>query len=196
MDFRILGPFEAYDDEGRAVELGGRQQRLVLAMLLVHRNEVVSIDRLIEVVWGERAPKNAPKNVQIHVSRLRKALESQSAGTAVRTHANGYVLEVAPGELDVDRFERLVEEGRRALAAGESAQADATLREALALWRGAPLADFTYDVVRSERDRDDWMSFGSARWRSGSTPSWRLVATMTSQPSCTVSSRSTHCASA
>jgi DNA-binding SARP family transcriptional activator len=74
MDFRILGPLAIYDDEGRAVDLGGRQQRLVLAMLLLHRNEVVSVDRLIDVVWGERAPANAVKKVQVHVSRLRKAL--------------------------------------------------------------------------------------------------------------------------
>jgi DNA-binding SARP family transcriptional activator len=116
MDFRILGPLAVYDDEGRAVSLGGRQQRLVLAMLLLHRNEVVSVDRLIDVVWGERAPANAVKNIQVHISRLRKELEagsrsggSESRNDIVRTRANGYVLEVARGELDVDEFERLVE---------------------------------------------------------------------------------------
>jgi YVTN family beta-propeller protein len=152
LDFRILGPLEVYDDEGREIELGGRQQRLVLAMLLLHPNEVVSVDRLIDVIWGERAPASAVKNVQVHVSRLRKALEpesrsggSESAKGIVRTHSNGYILEVAPGELDVDRFQRLVEEGRRALAAGEPEDAGTILREALALLRGAPLADFTYD---------------------------------------------------
>jgi DNA-binding SARP family transcriptional activator len=97
MDFRLLGPLEVYDDEGRAVELGGRQQRLVLAMLLLHPNEVVSIDRLIDVVWGERTPTSAVKDIQVHVSRLRKALEaeSRSGGSRngiVRTRANGYVL--------------------------------------------------------------------------------------------------------
>ena len=139
MDFRILGPLEVCDDEGRAVELGGRQQRLVLAMLLLHRNEVVSLDRLADVVWGERAPASAAKNIQIHVSRLRKALqgrggERRQAGrrkAVVRTLANGYVLDVASGELDVDRFQRLLDQGRRALAAGEFEQAGATLREAL-----------------------------------------------------------------
>ena len=145
MDFRIFGPLEVDDGDGVAVELGGRQQRLVLAMLLLHRNEVVSVDRLIDVVWRERAPANAVKNVQIHVSRLRKALEATSPGSVVQTRPNGYVLAVASGELDVDRFERLVEEGRRALAAGEPAQAETSLREALALQRGEPLADFAYD---------------------------------------------------
>jgi YVTN family beta-propeller protein len=152
MDFRILGPLEVCDGEGNAADLGGRQQRLVLAMLLLHRNEVVSVDRLIDVVWGERAPASAPKSIQIHISRLRKALESasgrgrgESAETIIRTRANGYILDVAQGELDVDRFQRLVEQGRRALAAGESERAGAALEQALALWRGEPLADFTYD---------------------------------------------------
>ena len=145
MNFRVLGPFGVYDNHGREVELGGRQQRIVLATLLLHRNEVVSVDRLIDAVWDEQAPANAVKNVQIYVSRLRKALEATSPESLVQTRPNGYVLAVAPGELDVDRFERLVEEGRRALAAGEPAQAETSLREALALWRGEPLADFAYD---------------------------------------------------
>jgi YVTN family beta-propeller protein len=152
MDFRVLGPLEVRDGDGNAIELGGRQQRLVLAMLLVHRNEVVSIDRLIDVVWGERPPRGAAKNVQIHISRLRRALDgnarsrrAESTGSAVRTRATGYVLEVSPDEVDADRFQRLVEDGRRALAAGELTRAEATLHEALALWRGEPLADFAYD---------------------------------------------------
>src|SRR6266540_152053 len=108
MDYRILGPLAVYDEERRAVQLGGRQQRLVFAALLLHRNEVVSVDRLIDVVWGERAPTSAVKNVQVHVSRLRRALEPESRSGRresskgiVRTRANGYLLEVAPGELDV-----------------------------------------------------------------------------------------------
>jgi YVTN family beta-propeller protein len=173
MNFRILGPLAVYDDEGRAVDLGGRQQRLVLAMLLLHRNEVVSVDRLIEVVWGERAPANAVKNVQVHVSRLRKALEaesrsggSESRNGIVRTRPTGYVLEVAPGELDIDDFQRLVEEGRRALAAGEPERAGTTLREALALWRGAPLADFTYEsFAQSEVGRLDELRLGAVEER-------------------------------
>jgi DNA-binding SARP family transcriptional activator/DNA-binding beta-propeller fold protein YncE len=173
MEFRILGPLEVCDGEGNAAELGGRQQRLVLGMLLLHRNEVVSVDRLIDVVWEERAPPSAPKNIQIHVSRLRKAIEAasrsgrgESAKTVVRTRPNGYVLEVAPGEVDVDRFQRLVEEGRRALAAGEFAGAAATLREALALWRGEPLADFAYDsFAQSEIRRLDELRLGALEER-------------------------------
>jgi DNA-binding SARP family transcriptional activator len=153
MDFRLLGPLGVYDDDGDPVELGGRQQRLVLAMLLLHPNEVVSVDRLIDAVWGEQAPAGAVKNVQVHVSRLRKALEakSRSAGSEsrkqiVHSRANGYSLEVAPGELDVDRFQDLVEKGRLLLARGDPEHAATALREALALWRGTALADFTYDA--------------------------------------------------
>jgi YVTN family beta-propeller protein len=148
MDYRILGPLAVYDEERGAVQLGGRQQRLVFAVLLLHRNEVVSVDQLIDVVWGERAPTNAVKNVQVHLSRLRKALEfggSEPKKEIVRTRANGYVLEVAPGEVDADRFERLVDDGRGALAAADPEHAGTLLQEALALWRGPPLADFAYD---------------------------------------------------
>ena len=148
MDYRILGPLAVYDEECHAIQLGGRQQRLVFAALLLHRNEVVSVDRLIDVLWGERAPTNAVKNVQVHLSRLRKALEfggGEPNDEIVRTRANGYVLEVADGELDADRFERLVDDGRRALAAGDPEDAGTVLKEALALWHGSPLADFAYD---------------------------------------------------
>ena len=168
MDFRLLGPLEVYDDDGDQVELGGRQQRLVLAMLLLHPNEVVSVDRLIDALWGERSPASAVKNVQVHVSRLRKALEAGARGVGesskgiVRTRANGYALEVAPGEVDVDRFQKLVEEGRRALARGDPEHAGTTLREALALWRGPPLAYFTYDsFAQGEIGRLDELKLGA-----------------------------------
>ena len=173
MDFRVLGPFGVYDDQGRKVELGGRQQRIVLAMLLLHRNEVVSVDRLIEAVWDERAPANAVKNVQIYVSRLRKALEADSRSVSaetgngvLRTQAGGYVLEVGPDELDVDRFGRLVDEGRRELAAGSAEDAAMTLAEALALWRGPPLADFAYDsFAQREIVRLDELRLGAVEER-------------------------------
>src|SRR5262245_61385669 len=129
MDFRILGPLEVEDAEGGSIALGGRQQRVVLAMLLLHPNEVVSVDQLIDSLWGEQPPASAVKTVQILVSRVRKALEQAATNPgAVHTHGNGYLLEVAPGELDSDRFERLLEEGSQALAAGDPATAGATLR--------------------------------------------------------------------
>jgi YVTN family beta-propeller protein len=152
LDFRILGPLEAFGADGRAIDLGGRQQRLVLAMLLVHRREVVSVDRLIDALWGEQPPPRASKNVQVHISRLRRALQDRSLEAAdgpregiLRTRANGYSLNLERGQLDVDRFEGLVDDARRALAADDPENADAVLQEALGLWRGPALADFAYD---------------------------------------------------
>jgi YVTN family beta-propeller protein len=173
MDVRILGPLEVWRPEGDAAELGGRQQRLVLAMLVLHRNEIVSVDRLIDVVWGERAPASAAKSIQILISRLRKALEpaamggpGDSPGSGIRTLANGYVLEIAPGDLDVDRFQRHVEQGRRALAAGEFEKASEALAKGLSLWRGEPLADFAYEsFAQSEIRRLEELRLGAVEER-------------------------------
>ena len=166
MDIGILGHLEAFDDEGRALALGGRQQRVVLAMLVLRRNEVVPVDQLVDAVWGEQAPVNAIKNVQIHVSRLRKALGGASGKDNVHTRAGGYVLDLAPGELDADRFQGLVEEGRRALAAAQPEQAAAVLQRALELWRGSPLADFAYDsFAQAEIGRLEELRLGTVEER-------------------------------
>ena len=148
MDFRILGPLEVLDEE-RVLDVGGGKQRAVLALLLLHPNEVVSSDRLVEELWPIDAPPSAAKIVQAHISRLRKALDG--AGEAVLlTRGRGYMLRVAPGELDRERFEALLEQGRAALAADQAERAERALREALALWRGPPLADFAYDSFAQE----------------------------------------------
>ena len=136
MEFRILGPLEVRSELG-VVALGGRKPRAVLAVLLMHANEPVSAERLALALWGEDAPGDAVKTVRVHVSRLRKALGD---GEVVTTTSAGYRLRVREGELDAERFERLVAEGRRALAAGRAEQAASLLREGLALWRGPPLA--------------------------------------------------------
>src|SRR5689334_13419016 len=141
MEFRILGPLEVRTEHG-VVPLGGRKPRAVLAVLLLHANEPVSADRLATALWGEQASAGAIKAVQVNVSRLRKAL---SDGEIVTTSDAGYSVRVAPGELDAERFERLVQDGRRTLAAGRPEQAAAVLREAAALWRGPPLADLAFE---------------------------------------------------
>src|SRR2546427_6863328 len=139
MDFRILGPLEVLDEE-RVLDVGGGKQRSVLVLLLLHANEVVSSDRLIDELWPAEPPPSAAKIIQAHVSRLRKALDG--VGEAILlTRGPGYLLRVAPGQLDRDRFRGLLEEGRAALAAGDPDKAAATLRTALALWRGPPLAE-------------------------------------------------------
>ena len=139
MDFRLLGGLEVWEG-GRQVALGGGKQRAVLALLLLHANEVLPTDRLIDELWEEDPPEAARKALQVYVARLRKALGADR----IRTHEPGYVLELAPEQLDVTRFERLVKEALELRAAGEDARAATVLREALALWRGPPLADFTY----------------------------------------------------
>jgi DNA-binding SARP family transcriptional activator len=136
MDFRLLGPLEVADHE-HALVLGGVKQRLVLAFLLLHANEVVSTDRLLQGLWGDTPPATAVKSVQLYISRLRQQL----GPSRVETRAPGYVLRIDPPELDLARFERLAGEARRA----EPAAAARRLREALALWRGPPLADLAYE---------------------------------------------------
>ncbi|HYH90505.1 MAG TPA: BTAD domain-containing putative transcriptional regulator [Solirubrobacteraceae bacterium] len=136
MQFLILGPIEVRNDSG-AVALGGIKPQAVLAVLLLHANEPVSAERLALALWGEDAPGGAVKTLQVHVSRLRKALGDPQV---VTTTAAGYRLRVRDGELDAAEFERLVEDSRRTLAAGDPQQAAAMLRTALALWRGTPLA--------------------------------------------------------
>jgi YVTN family beta-propeller protein len=148
MEFRILGPLEVCS-EGRQLSLGGAKQRAVLAVLLLRRNEVVSTDRLIDELWGDRPPATAAKTVQVYVSQLRKALRDRTgrdeAASVLVTKAPGYVLVVKPGELDADRFAQLVDEGTQALAAGTPRIAARVLLEGLALWRGPALADFALD---------------------------------------------------
>jgi DNA-binding SARP family transcriptional activator len=150
MDFRVLGSLEVWDGE-RQLDLGGAKRRLLLALLLLHANEVVAADRLVDQLWGERAPGNAAGALQSHVSRLRKELGPDVVGT----RAWGYVLRVEPGALDLERFERLSLEAEN-LPAGERA---GKLREALALWRGSPLADVAFepslagDIARLEELR-------------------------------------------
>jgi YVTN family beta-propeller protein len=140
IEFRVLGPFEVVEG-GRAVALGPPRQQQLLAVLLLHRGEVVSADRLIDALWGERPPPSAVKIVQGYVSGLRKALGD---GLLV-TQGRGYLLQVLPDQLDVSRFESLVAEGRFALAEGASQTAAERLREALAVWRGPALSEFAYE---------------------------------------------------
>src|SRR5436190_19572105 len=138
MDFRILGPLEAVVD-GRLVALGGSSQRALLALLLLQTNEVVSSDRLVDELWAERPPSSGATALQVRVSQLRKGLGA--AADRLETKPPGYALRVGRGELDLDRFSQLVEEAD----AAEPAIASERLREALALWRGPPLADLAYE---------------------------------------------------
>jgi DNA-binding SARP family transcriptional activator len=139
MDFRILGPVEVWA-AGRPLPIRGARERAVLAYLLLHSNELVPAYRLIDEIWGPEAPHAARKSLGVRVAELRKGL-GPGRGLLV-TRASGYVLEVAPNQLDLRRFERLLAEADGA----EPSFAAAVLREALALWRGPPLADFVDDA--------------------------------------------------
>jgi len=149
MRFGILGPLQVIGDDGRELALGGRMPRTVLAILLLRANEVVSSDRVVEDLWAGAPPASAAKGLHVHVSRLRRALavgHSDPRGERLVTAAGGYLLRVAPDELDVQRCQRLIGEGRSLLAAGRPDQSLVALSGALELWRGDVLADFQYDA--------------------------------------------------
>jgi DNA-binding SARP family transcriptional activator len=128
--------------------VGGGKRRSLLAILLLHSNEVVSAERLIDGLWGERPPSTAAKSVHVYVSQLRKELGAdvtRTNGSRLVTRSGGYALLVGPDDVDVARFERALAEAERAVGGGEPARAASALRAGLALWRGPALADFTYE---------------------------------------------------
>src|SRR5215203_1139619 len=137
-DYRLLGPLEVVH-RGEAVSTGGQRKRALLARLLLEANRTVSVDALVDALWGERVPSTAVKMVHIYVSQLRKVLP----GGVLRTQPPGYRLEIAPEAVDLLRFERLRKEGRDALADGDAATAAERLTAACALWRGPALGEFT-----------------------------------------------------
>src|SRR4051812_10497104 len=155
MEFRILGPFEVRAD-GHPVALPGAKPRALLASLVVCANESVSADRLALALWGEHAPLTAIKTVQVYVARLRRALGDADV---LETTPGGYRLRVATHRVDARRFEEQVLAARAALAAGQPDLAAGLLRDALALWRGEPLAEFAWapfapaEIVRLEELR-------------------------------------------
>jgi DNA-binding SARP family transcriptional activator len=150
MEFRLLGAFEVWDG-GQPVEIAGAKRRALLALLVLRANEVVRSELLVDELWGERPPRNAAAALRTHVSRLRKTLGADT----IASREWGYVLRAAPAEIDLRRFEGLVAEAEP-LAAQERAN---KLTEALAIWRGPPLADLVNepalqrDIARLEELR-------------------------------------------
>jgi DNA-binding SARP family transcriptional activator len=141
MRFAVLGPLEAFLDQGPA-PLGGRKQRMLLAMLLVRANRVVSRDQLIDALWGELPPASAAESLDTYIYRLRKLLGHDR----LIREAGGYLLCVEPGELDIAEFERLVADDGSSADAGDHATAVTSLSEALNLWRGPAWADMLDDL--------------------------------------------------
>ncbi|WP_169979224.1 BTAD domain-containing putative transcriptional regulator [Microbispora sp. H10836] len=146
MEFRLFGPLEVIDPAGRVIDLGTPKQRAVLAMLALEPGRVVSLDRLIDELWSGEAPSSATGTLQAYISQLRRALEPgrppRTPPKVLLTREPGYLLAVAPGQVDLVRFAALAEDGRRSLARGEPAAAADLLRRALETWRGEPLAEF------------------------------------------------------
>ena len=150
MQFRLLGPMDVLD-RGTALALGGLKQRALLARLLVTANRTVSVDRLVDDLWGDAVPGTAAKMVQIYVSQLRKSLPAD----VLLTRPPGYLIEVDPEAIDIVRFDRLRRVGHAALEAGEPTTAASRLRDALGLWRGEALAEFAEPFAQAERNHLD-----------------------------------------
>ena len=144
VQLRVLGPLEVLVD-GTAIALGGSKQRSVLALLLTEPNHVVSVARIIEILWGEDAPDRAPSTLQVHVSNLRKALAPAAGALGVdeivRTQRPGYLVSASAAELDLLEFRELFASAQQQAARNDAAAASVSFSQALALVRGAPLAD-------------------------------------------------------
>ena len=142
MEFLILGPLEIRDNE-RTIKVDRGQPAALLALLLLNANERVSLDRIVDHLWPDGPPASATKSVQVHVSRLRRALgdNGSAARGRIETRGSGYAIALAPGELDAERFRALVAKATEARGGGDAAGAAELIREALRLWRGPPLAD-------------------------------------------------------
>ncbi|HEX6657775.1 MAG TPA: winged helix-turn-helix domain-containing protein, partial [Ilumatobacter sp.] len=147
MEYRVLGKLEVVRD-GQVVDVGAFRQRALLALLLTAPNSVFSTDRILDELWGADGGIDKQNALWVYVSGLRKALEPQrekrTDGTILLTRAPGYLIQAAADQVDALRFERMVSEGR-ALIDVEPGAASLVLGEALALWRGLPFEDFTYE---------------------------------------------------
>jgi DNA-binding SARP family transcriptional activator len=164
MRFRILGPLEVWSESGW-IGVSAAKWRSLLACLLLHPGQLVSTDALIVELWGDNPPARANNLVSIYVHRLRRLI-GDSEGKVLVYRAPGYLLRVGPGDLDLQEFESLVADGRRALAAGEPERAAAALTEAQGLWRGRLLADVPpSDNVSTEADRADELRIAAAELR-------------------------------
>ncbi|MGY1681651.1 BTAD domain-containing putative transcriptional regulator [Geodermatophilus sp. SYSU D01176] len=156
MHFRVLGPLEVADAEGRPVDVGGAKPRALLTLLLAEPGRVVAVDRIVAALWGEQPPPTATGTLQAHVSHLRRVLEPgrgpREAPSVLLTRPPGYLLQAGPAELDSLCFVQLAEEGDRAVAGGDPARGVALLDRALELWRGEPLAELG-DLPSAATDR-------------------------------------------
>ena len=146
MKLGILGPLLVVGDDGGEIRVAAARQRMLLASLLVYANRMVPVDELVEIVWNGDPPVAASRTVRSYVMRLRQAVGSRVASRIV-TREPGYLCQVDEEELDWLRFEALCRKGDEAMQARTWRQASASLGGALALWRGAPLADIPSPIL-------------------------------------------------
>jgi DNA-binding SARP family transcriptional activator/tetratricopeptide (TPR) repeat protein len=150
MEFGVLGPLQVRSD-GRPIPVGAPMQRALLAALLLHANQVVAAEQLIDYLWDQTPPPSARTTLQNYILRLRRLLPprpERAARPLLVTTAPGYLLQLRPGELDLDRFQRLVADARASTTQGQLGRAASLLRDALALWRGPPLCDVASEPLR------------------------------------------------
>jgi len=145
VEFGLLGPLEVVN-EGRPVAIRSAKHRMLLAGLLLRAGEVVTVDELAEVIWGDELPAGPRSVVQTYVARLRRLL----GGELIQSRPEGYLIAVAPGDVDVSRFEGLLDRARDAASTGDRAAESAILRQALGLWRGEALADVPSEMLCRE----------------------------------------------
>ena len=160
MEFRLLGPLEVVDG-ATSLPIAARKQRALLAVLLLNASRTVSRERIVDDLWGDTVPDSARKLVQTYVSQLRKVLPEPR----LHTRSPGYALELEEDELDLDRFERLVADGRAALSGGRPGDAADVIQSALALWRGPALAEFSEPFARHEASRLEELRLTALEWR-------------------------------
>ena len=180
MEYRVLGPVEARRD-GELLDLGTKQRSL-LALLLVEANRVVSIDRIIDELWGVDAGRDRQNALRASISKLRSTLEPdrtrRNHASILVTRPPGYMLVAAPDDIDAHRFEELTREGRSLLDVDPGA-ASILLSEALALWRGRAFEEYTYESF-SQPPR-------SPGWRNSDSPQWAIASMRTCTSAATVS---------
>ncbi len=152
VEYRILGSLEVLAD-GIAADLGPPKQRAVLAVLILHANEIVPTDRLVDLVWTGNPPRTAVHSIQIYISELRKAIEPLAGDAVIGTRPPGYMLEADPESIDAGRFAQLVADGLRRLGDSDPDGGVTVLRSALELWGGPPLSDFMYEEFAQEHIR-------------------------------------------
>ncbi|HUP70823.1 MAG TPA: BTAD domain-containing putative transcriptional regulator [Acidimicrobiales bacterium] len=167
MQFRVLGPLEAEGEAG-LVALGGPKERAALAMLVLRAGEVVSAEFLIDALWGDDPPRTAAKTLQTYIFRIRRSLAAVGDGDVLATHGAGYRLCARHEDVDAARFERLLAAGRKAAARSDHDGALGCLDQALALWRGKPLAELSFsDVLSAESTRLSELHLGAVEQRVG-----------------------------